>query len=587
MTHILNPPIARRKFLQTAALTAAAAGLGGRLSAFSREEPLYLYRLTQKEGVARYDEAVAVACLQGILNRRTPRVYVSADGDPWPDYWLSLFGRDGGWAARRAQIHLESLDALFALAAPQIRGAVVWDEQVPASLNVATTMAGVEDAVVLSPELAAKYLSRWKLPVRRDLRGMFTGEKTGSRKNDAYRWALSEYLLPGRCAAHWLCLYEDAFSTRAAGNLDYVVTRDWAVTHRAFVFDLSPWGDEAPGDDPSQPLGTDLETYRQILRAQLAKTAGRQMTELSGFFAFSKYSHVAGHASSHEPVPTEWETVYLISPYNCYQNTVAGSCYNQSFHSHAPFRRLNQKRPAFRALAPATYIAILMADYDSATPLYRFMPQHWKDPARGQIPLTWGLDPNLVETYPDIITHLYKTATDQDFFAADASAAGYMNPDRIAPEYLPLFIDHNRRFYHALDMTISPMVLDWDEPTPAVKDAFREFSPDGFATIVMDLHGHGGKGPEPQVWKGMPVTNLNNSTCNFSSPEETARIMSGVIGAHPQEISFHFFRIVWTDPGKVIEAISLLRRLRPELHLEVTDPYNFFHLFSLCHATHG
>ena len=72
-------------------------------------------------------------------------------------------------------------------------------------------------------------------------------------------------------------------------------------------------------------------------------------------------------------------------------------------------------------------------------------------------------------------------------------------------------------------MTIAPMVLDWDQPSPDVKDAFRQFSPDGFATIVMDLHGTGGKLPEPQVWKGMPVLELINNACNFAGTEQDRR----------------------------------------------------------------
>ena len=106
------------------------------------------------------------------------------------------------------------------------------------------------------------------------------------------------------------------------------------------------------------------------------------MTELTGFFAFAKYSNVPGHASTHDPVPTEWESVWIMSPFNCYQNTISSDCMNQSFHSHAPRKPLKQKREDKPVkLADKTYVAILMADYDSATPLYDFLPELWHDPA--------------------------------------------------------------------------------------------------------------------------------------------------------------------------------------------------------------
>ncbi|MDR2774348.1 MAG: hypothetical protein LBC19_06335, partial [Tannerella sp.] len=437
--------------------------------------------------------------------------------------------------------------------------------------------------IVLSPEMAGTYAEKWNLPVIKDFRGQFTGNETGSKKNDAYRWAVREFIEKGRCNPHWLCLYEDAYMTRYKGDVSYVVTRDWAVYNRAFVYDLSPWGDETPLDDPQQPTGADLQTYKLMLEANMKQTGGKQMTEVAGFFSFAKYSNIEGYPGKHDPVPTEWETVYLISPYNCYQNTVAHNCYNQSVHSQAPTVNMKQGRPETREPQNGkTYLCILMADYDSATPLYDFMPANWDDAERGEMPLLWGINPNLSETYPDIMQYLYRTKTENDFFAADASAAGYMNPNRIDPTYLPLFVEHNKTFYGQWDMSLSPMVLDWDEPTDAVKDAFLQFSPDGYATIVMDLHNTGGKLPQPHVWKGMPVMELINNACNFSTAEETARIMSSDIPAsQDNQLRYYFFRIVWTNPSRVIDAVNRLKLLRPELDIEVVDPYNFFRFFKI------
>ena len=170
-----------------------------------------------------------------------------------------------------------------------------------------------------------------------------------------------------------------------------------------------------------------------------------------------------------------------------------------------------------------------MADYDSATPLYDFLPNHWRIRNRGKTPLAWGINPNLLETYPDLIAYFYETASAADTFTADASAAGYMNPNRIRKEYLPLFVRHNQRFFREADMTMAPMVLDQDQPSPDVKDAFQQFSPDGFATIVEDMHGRGGRPPEPQVWKGMPIIELLNDTCNSKDSGQIAAIMANAI----------------------------------------------------------
>lgn len=545
---------------------------------------IYVYTLSGSHSPSGYDEAVAVSCIQGLLNRERPCIFLKCATNAIPETWLNIF-RDGGWLAGKRKVSVNSFDELLKLGFNKARGIIIWDTDVPATLNVATTMAGISDAIVMSPEFAEKYQSKYDLTVIKDFRGQFDGSVTGSKKNDAYRWAISQFLDKGLCNTHRICLYTDSYSERKSGVINYVVTRDWAIYGKCFVFDLSPWGDEMPKDDPLQPIGLDLKTYKLILESVMNHADGREMTEVAGFFSFSKYSNSGGNNSRHEAVATEWETVYLISNYNCYQNTVADNCYNQSFHSQAPQKVLKQGRPVLATPQKGkTYIAILMADYDSATPLFDFLLSKgiWLDEGRGRIPLLWGINPNLCETYPDIILYLYSTRTSNDWFAADASCAGYFNPNRVRTESLPLFTKHNKKFYEQLDMSISPMVLDINEPSRAVKDAFAEFSPDGFATIVCNYHGGICRLPDPQVWKGMPITKLINSTCNFHSVEEEAALMSDEI-KHVTSDSprFYLFRIVWTKPSLVIQTLDLLKQKRPDLDIEILDGYNYFHLYKM------
>jgi hypothetical protein len=543
--------------------------------------PLHTYTLIHDGTAESYDESVAVACLQGIINRQSPEVYVLSRKSTRPQYWLDLLSKEGHWLEGRELKPVGDLSALVRLAGKRLKGAVIWDPVVPASLNVATTLAGIADGVVLSPEYAGRYLQQWQLSLLADLRGRFTGAETGSKKNDAYRWAIREYLARGRCSAHWLCLFEDSFSTRARGEIGYVLTRDWAVKNRAFVFDLSPWGDEKPQDDPDQRPGLDLETYRLVLAETLRQSAGKQMTELTGFFVFSKYANMPDHKSAHEPVPTEWETVRLISPYNVYQNTSSSDCFNQSLHSHATRQPLRQNRTAHKqTIGNKTYLCILMADYDSSYVLYDFLPKHWDDPNRGKIPLAWGINPNLLETYPDLIAHFYATMTPADTITADAGAAGYINPSRIRPESLPLFVRHNRAFFREADLTIAPMVLDWVAPSADVKDAFRQFAPDGYGSMVWDMHTNTGERPAPHVWKGMPVVELINDANEFPGPEKTADLVAKAIKGRGNHVpGFYFFRIVWTSPTKVLEMLAALRRQQPTLDFELLDVHTFLALF--------
>ena len=546
--------------------------------------PLYVYTINsgvmgKPMGTAEsYDEVMAAETLQGLINRDSPVLYVISTANPRTRYWLDLLRRDGRWLEAREIREVKDLDALAALAGPRLRGAVIWDPAVPATVNVATTIAGVCDGVVLSPELADRFVKRWNLSVIRDLRGMFTGAETGSAKNDAYRWAIREYLQRGLCSSRMICLFQDSWNSRAAGDTTYVIPRDWAVKRRAFVFDLSPWDDEKPMDDPAQKLGTDLETYKAILAETFVQSAGKHLTEMAGFFHFEKYSKTREHESSHGDIATEFRTQKIISPYNVYQNTLAAGCYNQSLHSQAPWQPHKQPRPEKKpALENKTYICIFMGDYDSVLPIYEFLPKFWDNPGRGKLPLTWGVNPNLIETYPDLLAYFFGTASAADTFASDAGAAGYIHPSRIQKQYLPLFVEHNRHFFQQTDMTIAPMVIDVEQPSEDVKNAYLQFAPDGFGTDVQPADyapyvADGFPASQWHVWKGMPVTQL--------TPGQDANVMAGALEKDGRRLpAFHLFRIVWESPDYAMQTVAALRHKCPAANVEAVDPYTFFTLF--------
>ena len=550
------------------------------------ENTIYTYSLSNSLTPGCYDECVAASTLQGVLNRQGPVVYLFGANTNKTSVWLELFSKPGYWLEGRQRVHLETFGELLRLGKNAVKGVVIFDPEVPATINVATTVAGVEDGIVFSPAQAEKYVETYGLTVLHDFRGQFDG--SGSAKNDAYRWAIENYLEKGLCSATQSFLYEDSRYNRPVGNLAYAYCRDLPVKERGFVFDLSPWADEAPRDEPSQPVGTDHATYIRILESYLRQTAGREMTCLNGFFSKDKYSEKAGLGGAHGQVASEWETVWMASPYNVYMDTGPGEVYNLSFHSCAPFEPMEQGRPQLGTPEDGkTYLLFQLADYDGSGPLWEYMLNTiWNDDNRGSIPVVWGINPNLTDKLPDIMQYIWSTKTDADWFGADASCAGYINPNRIQPQYLPLFVEHNKRYYDLCDISISPMVLDQDQPSEAVKDAFMEFSPDGLATIVMNYHG-GGRAPANHVWKNtMPVFNLNNSVCGDGNQPE--KLAAGISKAIPQTTSttprYYMFRVIWVGPGKIINAVNQLRTLRPDLDIEVLDPYNFFHYFKTTYA---
>jgi hypothetical protein len=99
-----------------------------------------------------WDEAHAVATLQGIVNRTAPRLYlryVEHDGVNIDDYWLRHLRAEGRWLSGRAVRPITGLEALVEHFRADLAGAVVYDPRLPALSNVASTIAGVENLIAI------------------------------------------------------------------------------------------------------------------------------------------------------------------------------------------------------------------------------------------------------------------------------------------------------------------------------------------------------------------------------------------------------------------------------------------------------
>ena len=547
-------------------------------------------------GAVKYDTALALACLQGLVNRETEnKVYVNSGGGN--DKWLKTMQQDGRWLSDVSFEKLDGFDELLELFSSYVKTLVIWDTNVPATVNVATTVAGVEDGLAMSGEMFDKYES--KLPDAKviDLRDKFVGDETGSAKNDAYRWAIDNYLKTGLCSTDLLCHYMDAWNEKSpsgrrdGGDDAYVSVRDWAVYNRAFVIDLSPWADEAPLDDPGQTVGTDYETFTMVLEYMMEQTQDSEPYEMAGFFDFAKYSHAGTNLNSkHETVPTEWEYVWVISAYNGYHNTCIEWSWNESFHSqYEGAQQLENNRPEelLELEEDTTYLCFFMADYDSTYPLYRFLQDHWADPRRGELPLAWGINPNLLDTYPDIIEYYYETATPNDYFTSDASAAGYFNPSRVPDETWDIMLEHNIKYFERADMTIAPMILDQDRLDDQSLEMMSQFAPDGLATIIIDQHSQGGSQAPAGMYGDTPTDRLDNSF-NSASVESGAASLENIVrygysrklGDTKSSSSLSLIRVVWQSPSYICEVVEAYRAAHPDENVVVVDIYNYFNLLA-------
>lgn len=557
-----------------------------------------------------WDELHAVSALEGIVNRRTAQLYVFLVNGGEPDrFWLERMREKGDWLADAVLEPVASFDALIAKYRRSIAGVVVWDENVPATSNVASTIAGVERLLPVryDPTPGSMYdrlvvsAAGPRLPVRQwlvkpDGKPLFTGkgmlpglavESSGSAKCDAYLWAMERYLKAGRCDKVSLAYYPDAWwlthDTGVPPERTLLSNHDYFISHGAFFVDLSPWGDEAPDDDPGQPIGTDERTLRAVLRAAYDACHGG-VTHVGGFTSWDqKYTDHTGR--KHDGVGTEWRYAEILSCFNAFMDADAPGLHamaNASFYCHYPLASRYPQRnlPTMETLrakglvgadgrvTKKTFVSIYVGDYDSAAWFYQMMPGFWQDPARGTVPLGWAFDPTLEYRFAPGLAYTRRTATANDTFITGDSGAGYLNPGFLVPPRkwsgLPSGLDawetHSKKLYGRWDLRVTGFVIDGFAPgmDEATKKAYARFSPDGVVAQKI---------PEISLVDGVPFLRMGSDLTG--SPEQMADFVAG--DAPKGGPAFRIYRTILWPPSGHKAMFDKLRSLRPDI--EVVDPY--------------
>jgi len=566
-----------------------------------------------------WDTCHLVASLQGLANRNGPRLYLRYL--PADDYWWSKISPDRAspaapasalrtWLAGRNVRTVATLEELLTECRDVYRGVVVYDERVPATSNLASTIAGIEDLLCLRHDetpgsLYDRLVNRGpRLPVvvrlvAADGGPLFTGRgllpgsatpSTGSPKADAYLWAKERYLDTGRCSPNTMAYYLDAWwlrSPQAVGPVNHTLTNhDVFIARRAFFFDLGVWDDEAPVDDPEQAAGTDAKVLAALLRTAYDQRHGDGFTHVGGFVPWAiKYTTFDKAGGTHEPVPSEWRYAEILSCHNAYMDADAlGLCAmaNASFFQHFPLEKrypqpVTTTPEALRrrglvdeagAVRPGRYVAFYVGDYDAAAWLYQYAQNVWDNPDRGRLPLSWAINPNLQERIAPALVYCRETASPNDTFIAGDSGAGYINPGHLdeprrfsgLPSGVAAWRRHCEAYYRRWDLAVTGFVIDGYAPPMgrAGLDAYAAFSPGGIVgqkVAHRTLHGE------------MPVLRMA-SDLGDSEDGASAIIASRLRGRLPQ---FLVFRSILKTPTWHLRVVEGLRQRRPQGPVEIVD----------------
>ena len=603
----------RRAFLHHSAAALSLAGHAPSVVYAFDAMPLRKVDLHDPAGAARvWDTMHVLAALEGLANRYAPRLYLfycTGNGIDTDRFWFDWFRGEDGWLARSTIKPLRDLKDVIQTFRASYAGLAVYDPAVPGTSNVASTAAGTGRLLPVrydpAPGSVFTLLSKeLRIPIKLRLLNA-DGAPRFTGKVDACRWAVREYLEAGKCDPRVLAYYIDAFWTKSAGqsapDMHTLSNHDYFIARKAFFFDLSPWGDEPPNDDPAQPLGADRKEFLHVLRTAYDK-AGGAILKVGGFPPWPfKYTDAKGVGGKHPGVPTEWEFGRLISQFNGYMEADAAALSaiaNASFYQHYPlaskYPQPNRKPGVEEWKARGylttdgkvdkkTFVGHYVGDYDSPSWLYKTVPAYFADPARGEVPLGWAFDPNLADRAPQALVYAYGHATANDFFIAGDSGAGYLNPraltvrpDSGLPSGLDAWAENCRGYYERWGMTITGLVLDGagGGSTDVEFAAYRRFSPDGLGT-------HFEK--RAAIHAGVP-------TCGERDLPRTASEAADAIARDAAKgpwPAFLWKRSILRRPSWYSEVSKTLKARHPQLAIEIVDPYTFFGLTKVHLAGHG
>jgi hypothetical protein len=540
------------------------------------------------------------------------------------EYWFDILTGSGQWLEGRETKVVGNIVDLVRIFRPHIRGAVVYDPVVAATSNVASTVAGVEGLLPIRYDTSVESLytrlvaggrglevKRWV--VRPNGKSIFTGEgiipgtdisSTGSAKCDAYLWAKVHYMDTGKCDGSYGAYYLDQYwmskPRNTVLNHHCLTNHDIFISKKAFFFDLHPWGDETPVDDPEQKMGTDLETLKALLLSAYNHGGKENMIHIGGFVPWAhKYTSHGSAGGKHEPVPTEWEYGKVISAYNGFMDADAigyGAMANASFFAHFPLKDKYPQpwvnRDELRRRGYLTdegrvdfkgrdFLIFYVGDYDCAAWVYQRMMDIWDDPARGKVPLMWCISPVLDRRVPMAMDLMRRTATANDYFASADNGAGYCEPGMLQeprgisglPSGLDAWARHCKKFYDRWGLSITGFIIYGNGPklNEAGLDCYASFSPNGIVPTA---------GPANALHKNMPILRFDHDVNEGNPRDAAAHVIRRIEQRRRDSLPpFHWFRNILKRPTWYVQTYEEIKKTNPKV--ELLDAPTFFELYRI------
>ena len=372
------------------------------------------------------DIQLSIAALTGLLNRSKPLAYlVSRDDDlTWLQTALGHIPQE-----TPAQFASTGLEYLVTQHRELLKGLVIYDPGFLESINIASMIAGQQDALVVSPSQAQRFeQAPFNLPVLSDLRTMHW-----SNRIEAYHWAEQNLL--------------NQANTQLVAGLDPKISvgiRPFLIATRTFIY----WLDSRNFlPDPSHSWLSEKILMQRILQHYPAGSThlGWFIDEGSGVSLTTKAA-LPVLASDFFNNLEIWTAIQT-------ETATTESSPAEVGTQHVKPHGMVLSRPTNEGQQDI-FVSFTISDGDNLQYDQHRMAQLWQDKARGALPIGWTISPALAQAAPTLAAYYARTASANDEFIAGPSGAGYMFPSNWPEAELNSFLKRTGKLMQSMNIKL-------------------------------------------------------------------------------------------------------------------------------------
>jgi len=345
------------------------------------------------------NDRILLTTAQGLINRDTPQLflYSSVSDTTFSEEkdWLKWLYENGYIKETKEISTFEDI-----LKKWDINEVILIDPNLPASINIATMMAGFENI----PAAYAETVEKYNLKVKIDLEGRWQSNV------DAYKWAFDNY---------WDRMDHTTVAWYASMR-EYSHLRDYLVSKKIFTF----W---VTGPKDGNPVNSNKKEEKKFIQELMVKKIPVGIPVM-GF----------PWASDEEGVG-EQEGVAVMSRSGKFH-----VC-NNLRPNLSLWTGLKSKKSEYKQLPPHNlklekdkiYVTLIMSDGDNMNTWFNWFPKYWRSPIHGQIPVGWTMGPTIIDMQAPLLDFYFDNIKKTDSIGCAVSGAGYMFATGFAMDYKP------------------------------------------------------------------------------------------------------------------------------------------------------